>query len=1257
MPRLSSFQQSPEQHVTSPPSINNDYRKLSSISSPTADISGCGRLPTSGTANRYMGNHATSANALPRNSNVDPTTHPNITPISVVPFNHHSNNYDSPEPSISGRPAEPSSLNSAPSFGLQQSVSNQQLPSSTPYANSQTVCFSGQFTDPTSEQTRHVPNSSPAASNGSQQNMLYYPSASQPSCIQQHQSTPPLKQRQVPVNESSYGVASTGLSNVEGIYHATYPPAARDYFSRTSQPSGERPISDYAPSLTVDRHTGVPTPPIHKPTSTPPCPPPLSNNISQADTIPPPHSLPTTTANSTKVNQMPNRVYPVYPPSVSSSSQAIDKRTFSVPPHPISYPSYQPSPPNAHLQSASVARDPRSSSTHSQSAARPDMTQPFPPTRPVGSDQSAVFRSPGSSSTLAEWNHIKAPIGLLQEYQLLPSDSADLPSRPAVSPVNCDPDIMRCTLNNFPSTAKLLARCRLPLGLVMHPFRDLSSLHTINSTVIVRCRSCRTYINPFVQFLDSGRRWRCPVCFLSNSVPEDFFYDPETQTYGNPARRPEIRSATVEFIAPPEYMLRPPQPATYLFCLDVSRTAIASGYLRFVCERLAASLKRMPGDSRRQIGFITFDSAIHFYKLCGDAMRVMICPDLEEPFLPDYEGLINRIEDSSEALQDFLLRLPDSFASTTDLGNCLGSTLQIGLKLIGGNGGRITAFNTCLPNTGAGSLQMREEQNDRITPDIKKLGPAIDFYKTLALDCAAQQVAVDLFIMNSQYCDIATLSGAARFSGGCVYHYPDFYCPPSACQTGPTDLTAQAGNTFDSTTPPHSLTTDQTSSSSAIPIELERFRRDFERYLSRKIGFEAVMRIRCTHGLSIQAFHGSFFVRSTDLMSLPNVSPDAGFAVQLGISESVDKYSSVCCQAAILYTSAKGDRRIRVHTLCLPVVHNASEVFQGADQGTIACLIGKMAVDRAINSGVQNAREAMANSVADVLTAFALAIGLTAVSSISSYSMACPPCLRLLALYVCGLLRYPAFRVGSPVRIDDRSAALERLKSAPPDDMLTLIYPRLYAVHQFVSKPVGSSNLTLAQKAATLCLSDYGDAQVEWDQHSGDGESTSSDTNELMYEAEQLPGQLHLSSRNIARTGVYLLDTGECLFLLVGAGEDSAAGSTASSEMLRQLLGISSPSELPVQGGPFALPAMDPNPDKKTASNNPSSLPIARRRLMALINLIRRRRPTNNALICMRHDAPATLRTRFLSALIEDRTEFAPSYPEFLQMIQTIMKA
>ena len=41
--------------------------------------------------------------------------------------------------------------------------------------------------------------------------------------------------------------------------------------------------------------------------------------------------------------------------------------------------------------------------------------------------------------------------------------------------------------------------------------------------------------------------------------------------------------------------------------------------------------------------------------------------------------------------------------------------------------------------------------------DIQHLSPATDFYKKLALDCSGQQVAVDLFLLSSQYCDLASL--------------------------------------------------------------------------------------------------------------------------------------------------------------------------------------------------------------------------------------------------------------------------------------------------------------------------------------------------------------------------------------------------------------------------------------------------------------------------------------------------------------------
>lgn len=59
-------------------------------------------------------------------------------------------------------------------------------------------------------------------------------------------------------------------------------------------------------------------------------------------------------------------------------------------------------------------------------------------------------------------------------------------------------------------------------------------------------------------------------------------------------------------------------------------------------------------------------------------------------------------------------------------------------------------------------------------------------------------------------------------------------------------------------------------------------------------------------GLSLHTFHGNFFVRSTDLLSLPNVNPDHGYCMSMAIDESLQDYPMVCIQAALLYTSYRG---------------------------------------------------------------------------------------------------------------------------------------------------------------------------------------------------------------------------------------------------------------------------------------------------------------------------------------------------------------
>ncbi|KAG7274243.1 hypothetical protein CRUP_035646 [Coryphaenoides rupestris] len=498
------------------------------------------------------------------------------------------------------------------------------------------------------------------------------------------------------------------------------------------------------------------------------------------------------------------------------------------------------------------------------------------------------------------------PVNLLQERSLLPT-------RPLEAP---EPNLS----SELKKTQALLNKARLPLGLLLHPFRDLQ-LPVITSNTIVRCRSCRTYINPFVSFLDQ-RRWKCNLCYRVNDVPDEFMYNPVTRSYGEPHKRPEVQNATVEFIASSDYMLRPPQPAVYLFVLDVSHNAVQAGYLQHFCDCLLDNLDKLPGDTRMRVGFLTFDSTVHFYNLQEGLSQpqMLVVSDIDDIFIPSHDSLMVNLKDSLELVKCLLTSLPAMFRDSQETHSALGPALQAAHQLMSPTGGR----------------------------GVQHLGPATDFYKKLALDCSGQQIAVDLFLLSSQYADLASLACVSKYSAGSIFYYPSYHHVHN-------------------------------------PAQRDKFRKDLDRYLSRKIGFEAVMRIRCTKGLSIHTFHGNLFVRSTDLLSLANVNPDSAFAVQMSIDDSLVDSSLACFQAALLYTSSKGKRRIRVHTLCLPVVSQLSEVFAGADVQAITCLLANMAIDRSVSSSLSDARDALLNAVVD-----ALGVYRNTVSSLQQHGLAQP---------------------------------------------------------------------------------------------------------------------------------------------------------------------------------------------------------------------------------------------------------------------------
>ncbi|KAM4808975.1 protein transport protein Sec24B isoform 2-T2 [Rhinophrynus dorsalis] len=792
-----------------------------------------------------------------------------------------------------------------------------------------------------------------------------------------------------------------------------------------------------------------------------------------------------------------------------------------------------------------------------QNAAPSQSSQPSTPTHRPGyqqynSNYSGVNQLPASLGGLslqqAQPPEGLRPVNLIQDRNILPVSPLPAPVpnlNSDLKKLNCSPDSFRCTLTNIPQTQALLNKAKLPLGLLLHPFQSKPRIPVISPSTIVRCRTCRTYINPFVSFIDQ-RRWKCNLCYRVNDVPEEFMYNPVTRSYGEPHKRPEVQNASVEFVASSDYMLRPPPPAVYLFVLDVSYNAVESGYLKFFSQSLLDNLDKLRGDSRTKIGFITFDSTVHFYNLQEGLSQpqMLIVSDVDDIFLPAFDGLLVNLHESMELIKDLLTALPNMFTSTRETHSALGPALQGAFKLMSSTGGRISVFQTQLPSLGAGLLHSREDPNQRSsTKGVQHLGPATDFYKKLALDCSGHQTAVDLFLLSSQYSDLASLACVSKYSAGCIYYYPSFHHTQN-------------------------------------PALADKLKKDLDHYLTRKIGFEAVMRIRCTRGLSIHTFHGNLFVRSTDLLSLANVNEDAGFAVQMSIEDSLTDSSLACFQVALLYTSSTGQRRIRVHTLCLPIVSTLPDVFAGADVQAVTCLLANMAVDRSISSSLSDARDALVNAVVDSLSSYS-----STLSNLQQSTLVAPHSLRLFPLYILALLKQKAFRTGTCTRLDDRVFAMCQMKYQPLAHLMKMIHPNLYRIDRLTNE-------------GSILVNDMAVPQ---------------------------PPLQSLSAEKLSREGAFLMDSGSTLYLWVGRN--------CSPSFLNDVLGFPNYASVPQKL--TSLPQLDTLSSERTRN---------------FISWLTEGSPLNPVLYVIKDDSAA--KTNFFQHLIEDRTEAAFSYYEFLLHIQ-----
>ncbi|OQO11370.1 Protein transport protein sec24 [Cryoendolithus antarcticus] len=793
----------------------------------------------------------------------------------------------------------------------------------------------------------------------------------------------------------------------------------------------------------------------------------------------------------------------------------------------------------------------------------------------VGAQPLPAAQQPGLQGGLAPAQRLNplVPVDISAQGAPFHVSDLDLPPPPIILPPNssvtpsphsnCPPKYVRSTLNAMPTTSSLLKKSKLPFALIIQPYATLhdaeDDVPVQYDQVIARCRRCRTYINPFASFLDHSHRWRCNMCNLTNDVPQSFDWDGAKQQSVDRWQRPELNYAVSEFVAPQEYMVRAPQPLIYLFIFDVSYAGVTSGLLATSARCILESLDRIPNTDRRtRLGFMAVDSSLHYFQIPRDEgessdSRMLVVSDLDEPFLPTPDDLLVNLSEARSNIETFLGRLQGMFASTQNSGSAMGSALRAGHKLISHVGGKMVVLSASLPNTGFGKLDMREDKKLLGTSkENALLQTQNSFYKSFAVECSKTQVSIDMFLFSAQYQDVASLSNLPRYTGGQTYFYPAW----------------NAARTED-----------------AI-----KFGTEFSDYLSAEIGLEAVLRVRTTTGLRPSAFYGNFFNRSSDLCAFPAMPRDQAYVVEIAIDESVTK-AFACLQVGVLHTTCNGERRIRVLTLSIPTTQNLAEVYASADQQAITAYFAHKAVERALSSGLDAARDAVQAKMIELLQTYRKELG---GGNMGGGGLQFPGNLRGMPMLFLGLMKNLGLRKSAQIPTDLRSAALCLLSTLPLPLLMQYIYPRLYSLHDMPDD-------------AGLPHPDHG--------------------------AIVMPPALNLTSGNLVPYGLYLLDDGQTQFLWLGRD--------AVPALINDVFGTGDKNAL--KQGKTSLPVLDSEMNERVRAVVEKSRDHRGKGCGSVIV---------PPLYLIREDGEPSLRLWAQTLLVEDRADQGVSGAQFLGVLR-----
>ncbi|KAH3743958.1 protein transport protein Sec24C [Pelomyxa schiedti] len=639
----------------------------------------------------------------------------------------------------------------------------------------------------------------------------------------------------------------------------------------------------------------------------------------------------------------------------------------------------------------------------------PRSVQPVPPMLVSSHSISSSVGTALSATTTTSAEPVELPVQA--------TNTAIMPRCVAVhtNTANCSIKFMRMTVHEMPSNGVLASACAVPLAVIVTPLSEIGANEGIpfvdhGKDGPLRCNKCKGFINPFVKFCNDGHQYICSLCGMTNPVPS-WFYSPLEQNGRRMDHdlRPELARGTVEFTADaPMYMPldRPLQPCAFLCVIDCTEQALCSGITLKVCHALKQALATLPETFVPKIGFLSYGNhSVHFWDLSADKPKMFIVPDTENIFTPLLRGVF--VKHNDPKISSFLTKLPSlARLPKTKIQSSLGAALLAASTLLKPFGGRILVFHTSMPVSDPGALIDRGSLclygSDKEGALFK---PQSSFYQDLGDQCAANKTSVTFFLFSNQYLDVASIKAASLHTGGRIYHYRDGY---------------------DSAWDERNL------------------QADLQHCFTHTVGYDSMFKVCASPGILVDKYTGHLKLSPNNNVSIATVDTDTTLLIYLKHDTGGLAVQEAVLQSSLLYTTTDGMRRIRVHTLSLPVVADHSRVFSSADVDAIVFCHANRAVDIVYHGKPSKAKDSVFDSCVDIAAAYHK----YCFPQRACIEFVLPDSLRLLPLLSLALTKSPLLLPSKPTDMKCTRASI--LSSVPISSAIASIYPIVYLL------PVGA---------------------------------------------------------------------------------------------------------------------------------------------------------------------------------------------------------